>query len=62
MVQEAGGTPKYRAFLSNQQKNSYFALAYNDSLPLFIFFHLKVYIIENGFWEEGNLSISYIDI
>ena len=33
-------------FLGNQQKG-YFALAYFDSLLLFIFFHLQVYMIEN---------------
>ena len=34
-------------FLGNQQKSSYFALASNESLLLFIFFPFELYLIKN---------------
>ena len=50
-----------KPFLGNHQKSLYFALAYHDFLHLFIFFHLKVYMIENEcFWKGGNLPFFFL--
>ena len=41
-----------KPFLGNQQMSSYFALASQESLLLFILFHSEVYVIENKCSEE----------